>query len=286
MDPVIVAMVLVSAVLHPLWNAVIKRQERTDTAYIGLVTLLMMLSLAHSTLLGLDLFSAVKVWPFIAISVVGQLLYGSSLMVTLRQGDLSSYYPIVRSSPVFVVSVSVLFLGKSYSWLLLTGVACVLSGAIALQYRHSSHLLDDPRTLLFALLAMSGTGIYSLVDAHSMQSIEPSVLFFWVEFFSLPSYLLIFRYFGLPSTRFSQLLQWTARPILFLGLGSICYLSYFLILTAYAMGGDVAAVTSVRQASIPISVVLGGLMFREGSIVRRFVASCVLAFGIVIIVMG
>jgi len=102
----------------------------------------------------------------------------------------------------------------------------------------------------------------------------------------LPSYLLIFRYFGVPETRFSQLFQWTAGPYLFFGIGLICYLSYFLILTAYSMGGEVAAVTAVRQASIPISVLLGGLMFREGSIVRRFGASCLLVLGILIIVTG
>ncbi len=54
------------------------------------------------------------------------------MMITLRQGDLSSYYPIVRSSPVFMVIVSVLFLGESYSWLLIIGIACVLGGAFVL----------------------------------------------------------------------------------------------------------------------------------------------------------
>ena len=71
---------------------------------------------------------------------------------------------------------------------------------------------------------------------------------------------------------------------MFLGLGAICYLSYILILGAYAMGGDVAAVTSVRQSSIPISVILGGLMFREGSMIRRFFASLLLTFGIILVV--
>ncbi len=33
MNLTIAALVLFSAVLHPLWNAVVKRQVRTDTAY-------------------------------------------------------------------------------------------------------------------------------------------------------------------------------------------------------------------------------------------------------------
>ena len=53
---------------------------------------------------------------------------------------------------------------------------------------------------------------------------------------------------------------------------------------AFQMGGEVAAVTSVRQASIPISVLLGGFFLREGAILRRMIAASLLAAGIVIII--
>ena len=284
MDLTIAGLVLLSAALHPLWNALVKRQERADGAYIGLTSTIMVVAFIHSMVMGYDLLAAFDIWPLITISVMGQLLYGSSLIVTLRRGDLSSYYPIVRSSPLFIVVVGVLFLGHSYSWVVLAGIACVLVGAFTLQYRRGSNLFDDPKTLMFAFLAMSGTGIYSIVDARSMQVIEPPVLFFWIEVLCVPFYLFIFRFFGVSDTRMSDLYLWVKNPVLFLSIGAICYASYFLILTAYAMGGDVAAVTSVRQASIPISVILGGLMFREGSMLRRFFASCLLAFGIVVVV--
>ena len=41
------------------------------------------------------------------------------------------------------------------------------------------------------------------------------------------------------------------------------YLSYYLILVSYQMGGNVAAVNSLRQVSIPLSVILGGLYLKE-----------------------
>jgi drug/metabolite transporter (DMT)-like permease len=284
MDTTITVMVLVSAALHPLWNAVIKRQERADGSYIGLVMTLMTLSFIHANIQGYDLLSIIQVWPLLVISVAGQILYGTSLIITLKKGDLSSYYPIVRSSPLFIVIVSVLFLGQSYSWSLVVGIACVLLGAFALQYRRGSKIFNDLKTLMFAVLAMAGTGIYSITDARAMQIIEAPVLVFWTELSCLPLFLLLLRYYGEPGTQYSHLFQWLKKPVLFLGLGAICYLSYILILGAYAMGGDVAAVTSVRQASIPLSVILGGLMFREGSMVRRFFASLLLAFGIILVV--
>ena len=65
--------------------------------------------------------------------------------------------------------------------------------------------------------------------------------------------------------------------------GALAYLSYYLILLAYQFGGEVAAVTAIRQASIPISVALGGLFLREGAMQRRFFAAGLLALGIVVI---
>ncbi|MCH7958387.1 MAG: hypothetical protein IIB63_12630 [Proteobacteria bacterium] len=47
-----------------------------------------------------------------------------------------------------------------------------------------------------------------------------------------------------------------------------------------------AAVTSVRQASIPISVLIGGLWFKEPDMTRRLFASLILAAGIVVIVVA
>ena len=93
MDTTITVMVLVSATLHPLWNAVIKRQERADGSYIGLVMTLMTLSFIHANIQGYDLLSIIQVWPLLVISVAGQILYGTSLIITLKKGDLSSYYP-------------------------------------------------------------------------------------------------------------------------------------------------------------------------------------------------
>jgi drug/metabolite transporter (DMT)-like permease len=76
------------------------------------------------------------------------------------------------------------------------------------------------------------------------------------------------------------------RPFHALLLAAIVYASYILILIAYERGGDVAAVTAVRQASIPLSVILGGVFLREESTVRRLIASLILALGIVLIVTG
>jgi len=96
--------------------------------------------------------------------------------------------------------------------------------------------------------------------------------------------VVLFRFAGPPGTVFPDLFQWLKKPFFSIGLGGLCYLSYFLVLSAYAMGGDVAAVTSVRQASIPLSVLIGGMFLKEESMIRRLLASVLVAVGIIVIV--
>ncbi|MEM7173021.1 MAG: hypothetical protein AAF530_22860 [Pseudomonadota bacterium] len=287
MEIQIVLLVLASAALHPLWNLLVKKNPDPQLGYICLVFVMGLSALVHGLVVGADFSAVLPVWPFVALSICGQICYGIGLTVTLKRGDLSAYYPIIRASPVFVVIVSVLLLGKTYSPIVLLGIGMAVAGSFLLLYRRGTRFLEDPRTLMFACLAMSGTGIYSLADARLMQSISPPVLVFFVEMLVLPVFFVqwlrqravapaVAPTIITPTIRISSL----TRIIL---PGMIAYSSYYLILVAYQLGGEVAIVTSLRQASIPISVALGGLFLREGAMLRRFIAASVLALGIVII---
>lgn len=284
MEPLVAALVLTSAVLHPLWNAMIKRQGRIEGAFFGLFATFCAFGLIHSLIAGYDLFAIFTLWPLMALSWLGQMLYGVGLAAALRRGDLSAYYPIVRSSPLFIVLVGWAVLGETYAPALLVGIAMVLIGAFWLQRKPGKRLLDDPIALLYAVVAMAGTGFYSIADSRLMQVVEAPVLMFWIQVFTLPGYAIVFRYLG-GSTGYDHVWGWLRTPWMSLAIGVLCYASYYLILLAFQLGGDVAAVTSVRQASIPISVLLGGLWLKEQGLLTRLGASVLLAVGIVVIVL-
>ncbi len=112
-------------------------------------------------------------------------------------------------------------------------------------------------------------------------------MFFWSTFLGLPFFAvflwLLHRRRGEAAVKI-LFGSWRRTPGRHLAAGLIAYVSYYMILTAYQLGGNVAAVTSVRQASIPISVLLGGLYLREASMYPRLFWSLVLASGIVVII--
>ena len=284
MTPLITALVLASAFLHPLWNLLFKREEDNGALFVVFVASFILFSLIWNLLTGADLLAARPVWPLILLSAGGQLLYGTMLMATLRHGDLSAYYPIIRASPLFVVLVNMLVLGQSYPFVILAGIAMVLLGSFLLLYRRGAHMLGRPALLGMALLSMTGSGLYSLADARIMQATGPGVLLFWVESLCLPVYLWLYFHTGAgrdPPRSWASLRRIGLRGM---SVAAIAFSSYMMILAAYGLGGEVAAITSVRQASIPVSVLLGGLLLREDAMRRRLFASLVLAAGIILIV--
>lgn len=286
MELSVAGVVLLSAALHPIRDLLIKGGAHREGIYLAIILSWIVLSAVHAGARGFELGSALAVWPLVLISAAGLLLYGIALVETLGRGELSVYYPIIRASPLFVVVVGFLFLGHRYGGLMLGGIGCVLIGGFFLQWRPGRRLLDDPKALAAALLAMAGTGIYSLADARSVQAIEPPVLFFWVNLALVPFYA-VFVFLRRPSGgRFGAYLvhAWRTQPWRFSGAALTSYASGMLVLTAYQMGGDVAAVTSLRQASIPLSVVFAGLFLAEKGLAPRLLWSGLIAAGIVVII--
>ena len=281
----IIGMVLLSAALHPLWNAMIKRDAQPEGAFVGNGAMLVILAGGHSLVAGYDFLAITKIWHLLAITVMAKLIYTVSLVTMLRRGDLSAYYPIARSSPVFITAVNALFLGAFYSPSALAGIAMVVVGAFWLQYKRGVRMLDNPVTLMFALVAMAGTGINSIADARAVQVVAPSVIFFWTFVFTLPGFVLTFAVLGGKTVTVRSLFPWLRNPLPYVKIGVLCYISYLLILLAYEGGGEVAAVNAVRQASIPFSVLLGGMWLKEADMGQRILGSLLLAAGIVVIVL-
>lgn len=284
MELIVAAMVLLSAAIHPVWNLFLKQEPDTQLGYLGLTVILAVFGLTHALLSGADLWAIGAVIPLFLLSVCGQILYGTCLTATLDRGDLSAYYPIIRASPVFIVIVGVALLGYTYTWYVLLGILMAVAGGFLLLYRRGTHFLEDPRTLTLALLAMSGTGIYSIADSQLMQTLAPEVMLFWVETLLTPVYLALFLK-RRTHTRYEDGRHIAMRLSMLVVPGALAYASYYLILMAYQMGAEVAAVTSVRQASIPVSVMLGGFFLREGAVLRRLFAALLLTAGIVVIIL-
>ena len=106
------------------------------------------------------------------------VLYFQFTVMCVKLGDVSVYYPIMRSSPLFVVLVGYFVLGQRYPLVLLAGIAIVLVAAFLLQYeRGGARVFDHWRALALAFASMCAHGALTLVDAEAMRSVRPEQYF-------------------------------------------------------------------------------------------------------------
>ena len=287
LDMTVTTLVLLSASLHPLWNLILKGNPYPETVFMSVLAMTVILGMVHALASGHELTSIVRVWPLVVVSGFSVGVHGVMLVLALGRGDLSVYYPIIRSAPLGVVGIGFIFLGQTFTPALLLGIALVVSGTFFLQRRPGARFLSDPLTLGYAMCAMLTSAIYSIVDAAAVQQVPPVIVFLWQSVVALPTYLFLLwirqQCAAGPGTR-ELALSWASRIGQHLVAGTLAYISYLLILWAYQRGGDVAAVTSVRQASIPISVLGAALLLKEPSLGPRLLWASVLAFGIVVVI--
>ena len=288
MSGLVLVLVLASAALHPLREFYIKGDSTPEGVSLAVNIWFGVLAGAHVFVAGLDPWMAFQAWPMMLISGLGLLVFYSCIVATMRSGDLSIYYPITRSSPLFVVVFSFFVLGQSYSPLMLGGIGMVLVGAFLLQYQPGTRLLSEPKILILAFLAMCTHGVITLADAAAMQKVEPAVYMFVMYLFVVPGMAFVLS-INRPANRnlFTHLfVGWVKTPFRFAVVGITAYASYYLILITFQLGANVAAISAVRQVSIPLSVLLGCLIYKEARMTARLAWSGLLALGVIVIVLA
>lgn len=280
--------VITSALIHPLREFFIKDNRYPEGLTFSVIAMFGLISGIQVLVTGANPWAAAAVWPAVAVSGLSVILFYYCTINALRHGDLSIYYPIIRSSPLFVVVAGFLLLGQRYSSELLIGVVVVVIAAFFLQYRRGVRLLDQPKALAMALLAMSAHGALTLADAEALRVVTPMEFFFFLYLFVVPvaGVMLAMTRPGGRSVGEHLFAGWRVTPGRYLLAGCTSYLSYYLILTAFHMGGNVAAVSALRQISIPVSVFLGGMLLSETRMGGRLAWSIMLAIGVVIIIVS
>ncbi|WP_209599634.1 EamA family transporter [Ruegeria sp. HKCCSA071] len=282
-----IALVLVSAATHPLRDLVLKGVAHPVSCYVGVSLTWVIMAAVHTLVMGHDLSLPYEVWPFVAISALGLTIYYYGTLSALRRGNLSVYYPIIRSSPIAIVAFSWLALDQHYSWFTLVGIALVLLGSLMIQ-KLPGGLLHDHRAFALASMAMLGSAAYSLSDAHAMKLTNPAPFLFFTYTLVTPLLAGIRAWEDrhLSAPFMGVVRGWAQAPVRIEFAGIVSYLSYLFILTAFQLGAETATVSAVRQASIPVSVTLAAIILKESRFLHRIGWASLIALGILLITLS
>lgn len=281
------ALVLLSALLHPFRDLLLKGHEHPESAYLAVIAGWIVIAPVHALATGASLVLPANVMLLAIVSASCLTAYYFGTMAALKSGDLSIYYPIIRSSPLLIVLVTWLFAGTSYSPVVLVGIALIVVASFALQ-RQPGRLIAQPKTAALAFLAMAGSAGYTIADAKAMMEVPPAPFLFWANSMVTLAFMALTLLFKPAdrSVRIHLTGGWSQTPLRIAAASVTSYLSYLCILTAFGLGAGAAETAAMRQASIPVSVVLAALIVGEKRFLNRLSWASLIALGIVLMVLN
>ena len=273
----VVAAVLAAAVLHASWNALLKGgQDRLVT-----VVLLDLTALVLSLLLLLPLAGrpAPASWWLLGVSVLLHAGYKLLLLQSYRVGDLNQVYPLARgSAPLLVAAFAGLVLGERLGPWQLAGLVGVCGGLTLLLETGRAGPRAGP-IVGFALATGVAIAAYSVADGLGVRRSETDLGYvawlFVLGGFPIPLYAAAVH-------RRDLLARMRERLPVGLAAGALSLTAYGLVIWAQRRGA-LAVVAALRETSVLVAAVIGGVAFGERFGRRRVVAAGFITAGIVLL---
>ncbi|MBX3654231.1 MAG: EamA family transporter [Ramlibacter sp.] len=279
----VVAAVLLGALLHASWNALVKSStdKALDTAVIHLLGSFLAIPLA--LLAGWPPASA---WPFIAASTVIHIGYYIALTGAYKHGDLGLTYPLMRGTAPLLVALSAsVTLGERLSPLAWTGVLAICCGVLALGL--SRHALETPKAVGFALANAVVIAAYTVVDGLGVRATVAAGGQSWqyvIALFVLDGWPFALLVLG----RRGAAAAWPyarARAPVATGAAAASFGSYGIALWAMTQA-PVATVAALRETSVLFASLLGTWFLREAFTTRRAIGTATIVAGVMALRLG
>ena len=260
-------LVLIAAVLHAIWNTLIKfsGERLLVIACMDSVALLfVVLAVGFVSLPPLEL------WPWLVASALFELLYRYLLIQAYRVGDLGLVYPLMRGlSPLVVLVLTLVFAGEVLSNQQILGILLIPFGMVCLLWQGGGGDRLPWSMLPVVLLIGLCIGCYTFLDGQALRRwSHPLDYLVWLTLISAWPFPLL----ALVRKRAAFSLFWRTQWRLGLSVGLCVLLSYALVLWAMQLG-SIAEAAALREVSV-ILVVLFGMRYLKEPFGRPRLIAC------------
>ncbi len=276
----LVALVLLAALLHATWNAVVKAAGDRFLSFTAIRGTGALVALCVVPLVPLP---AAEAWPYIVCSWVIHNLYYVVLLQAYRFGDLSHVYPLARGiAPLTVAMLAAAFAGEVPTAGGAFGIALVSAGLISLMFAGGRPpVLGEEghaaKALGFAAMTGLFIAFYTVVDGLGIRA--SGTTFGYIVWLNVGE--------GIPfmvaaiATRpaaVAPFLKGNWRRTTSTGL--LVVAAYGLVLFALSQGA-MAHVSALRETSVLFAAAIGTLFLKEPFGRVRIAAAVAIVAGVV-----
>lgn len=279
MSTLVVFVVLLAALLHAGWNALVKGgSDRWMTSgmiggFGGIGALIIALAFLP--------LPQPHHWPWLIGSGALHALYFIFLVNAYAHGDLGKVYPIARgSAPLIIVALSAPLVGDIPDLGELAAVLLIVAGVLALSLEPAKLATANLRTIVLALLTGACIAAYSLFDVVGIRTVAPEIehgLFVYL------SWIMVFAAIPIMAATYIVrrghiLAHLRAHALTGIGGATIALTSYGLVLFAFA-NASVGSVAALRETGVVFAALIGVLVLGEPLGKRRIPAAVLVAGG-------
>jgi phosphonate utilization associated putative membrane protein len=281
--PIVLA-VLVGALLHASWNALIKSSgdKAVDTAllhFLGAV-----IALPFMLWIGLPLPES---WPYIGASLLIHIGYYMALVGAYQHGELGLTYPIMRGfAPLLVALCSGVALGESPTALSWLGILGITTGVAMVGLAHPGEALHHRKALAFAFTNAAIIALYTLVDGRGVRASGDALRYVTLLFVLDGAAYPLGVWWRRSASGRREILVYAQRrwPLAALG-GAASIGSYAIALWAMTRA-PVASVAALRETSVLFAALLGTVLLKERFGLQRAAGTGVIVAGVMALRFG
>jgi drug/metabolite transporter (DMT)-like permease len=273
----ITVLVLLAALMHASWNALIKSSG--DTALDSALLVGAAAAIALPVLPFLPL-PETRCWPYLVVSGVVHQCYFAMVGAAYRHGDLSYTYPLMRGlPPLAVATVGSFVLADEASPGLWIGVATVSLGVLWIGGFHRMLRHAQARSAAIALGNAALIAAYTLIDGIGVR-LSGHALSYGLWLFVLTALPYAAIVVAPRRGRIGAHLRrawWRALLAAALSIGA-----YAIALWAMTRA-PIAAVAALRETSVIFGAMIGAVLLKEPFGRHRIAGACIVAAGIALI---
>lgn len=252
--------VLGAALLHAVWNALVK--GGTDML-LGMTAVVIGQGLFGLLALCIVPMPAAESLPYVAVSVALHVGYQVFLVLAYRIGDLTQVYPIARgSAPLIVAAVSAGFLGVDLAPAEWAGIVVIATGIISLSLVRRADGLRGGKPALLALTTGCFIAAYSLNDGLGARLAGTAVGFFGLS--AAVNGVLFTAVIAMLRRRVVRGLRAASPSVLVAVLigGGASFAAYATVVWAFTEA-PIALVAALRETSIVFALLIGVVFLKE-----------------------
>ena len=277
MESDIFLLVIFAAILHAVWNGMVKNFGDKVISVSAIVFGHVPMAIVVMLFLPLPTLESV---PYIILSAIIHQGYQYNLISAYKVGDLTKVYPIARGTgPIVATIISIIFLGLLITKFQALSVVLICFGIIILGIFSESSTKNN-KAVIYSLATGFFIGLYSLTDGHGARiSLSPLSFLGWSFVLNAIIFPFVLKYMGY-SNIFSRVMK-EAKLIFWIG-GTLSYIVYGIVVWSFTKA-PIPLVAALRESSIVFSILIGFFFLKERITFIKVLSILVIFVGVVLL---